>query len=127
MDSNVLFVSPYVQDANSLAEMLDVGSTVVHASSLKDAASRLRAANFGVVLTEAQLDDGNWLDLLELTRRLGTELVVTDAWADAQFWAMAINLGAYDMLAQPFHRTEVRRVLASASSRQGKTRTAGVA
>ena len=35
MDSNVLFVSPYVQDANSLAEMLDEGSTVVHASSLK--------------------------------------------------------------------------------------------
>ena len=126
MDSNALFVSPYVQDANSLAEMLDVGSTVVHASSLKDAVSRLRAANFGVVLTEAELDDGNWLDLLELTRRLGTELVVTDAWADAQFWAMAINMGAYDMLAQPFHGTEVRRVLASASSHQASARSAGV-
>ena len=128
MDSNVLFVSPYVQDANSLAEMLDEGSTVVHASSLKDAVSRLRAANFGVVLTEAKLDDGNWLDLLELTRRLGTELVVTDAWADAQFWAMAINMGAYDMLAQPFHGTEVRRVLASASSQQtsSRARAAGV-
>jgi len=123
MDSNVLFVSPYVQDANSLAEMLDEGSTVVHASSLKDAVSRLRAANFGVVLTEAKLDDGNWLDLLELTRRLGTELVVTDAWADAQFWALAINMGAYDMLAQPFDGTEVRRVLASASS---SARSAGV-
>ena len=128
MDSNVLFVSPYVQDANSLAEMLDEGSTVVHASSLKDAVSRLRAANFGVVLTEAKLDDGNWLDLLELTRRLGTELVVTDAWADARFWAMAINMGAYDMLAQPFHGTEVRRVLASASSssHQASARSAGV-
>src|SRR5438552_3683615 len=126
MDSNVLFVSPYVQDANSLAEMLDEGSTVVHASSLKDAVSKLRAANFGVVLTEAKLDDGNWLDLLELTRRSGTELIVTDAWADAQFWAMAINLGAYDMLAQPFRGTEVRRVLASASSHQTSARTAGV-
>jgi len=127
MDSNVLFVSPYVQDANSLAEMLDEGSAVVHASSLKDAVSRLRAANFGVVLTEAKLDDGNWLDLLELTRRLGTELVVTDAWADAQFWALAINMGAYDMLAQPFHGTEVRRVLASASSHQAGVRSAAVA
>jgi DNA-binding NtrC family response regulator len=126
MDSNVLFVSPYVQDANSLAEMLDEGSTVVHASSLKDAVSRLRAADFGVVLTEAKLDDGNWLDLLDLTRRLGTELVVTYAWADAQFWAMAINMGAYDMLAQPFHGMEVRRVLASASSHQTSARSAGV-
>ena len=127
MDSNVLFVSPYVQDANSLAEMLDEGSTVVHARSLKDAVSRLRAANFGVVLTEAKLDDGNWLDLLELTRRLGTELVVTDAWADAQFWALAINMGAYDMLAQPFHGAEVRRVLASASSHQAGVRSVAVA
>ena len=126
MDSNVLFVSPYVQDANSLAEMLDEVSTVVHASSLKDAVSKLRAANFGVVVTEAKLDDGNWLDLLELTRRLGTELVVTDAWADTRFWAMAINLGAYDMLAQPFDGTEVRRVLASASSHQNIARSAGV-
>jgi len=126
MDSNVLFVSPYVQDANSLAEMLDAGATVVHASSLKDAVSRLRAAHFGVVLTEAKLDDGNWLDLLELTRRLGTELIVTDAWADSQFWALAINMGAYDMLAQPFHGAEVRRVLASASSHQASARSAGV-
>jgi DNA-binding NtrC family response regulator len=127
MDSSVLFVSPYVQDASSLAEMLDeVSIPVVHASSLKDAVSKLRAASFGVVLTEAKLDDGNWLDLLELTRRSGTELIVTDAWADAQFWAMAINLGAYDMLAQPFRGTEVRRVLASASSRQTSAKTAGV-
>ena len=125
MDSSVLFVSPHVQDARSLAEMLDeVSIPLVHANSLKDAVSKLRAAAFGVVLTEAKLDDGNWLDLLEPTRRSGMELVVTDAWADAQFWAKAINLGAYDMLAQPFRGTEVRRVLASASSH--RTRTAGV-
>ena len=125
MDSSVLFVSPHIQDARSLAEMLDeVSIAVVHANSLKDAVSKLRAAAFGVVLTEAKLDDGNWLDLLEPTRRSGMELVVTDAWADAQFWAKAINLGAYDMLAQPFRGTEVRRVLASASSH--RTRTAGV-
>ena len=125
MDSSVLFVSPHIQDARSLAEMLDeVSIPVVHASSLKDAVSKLRAAAFGVVLTEAKLDDGNWLDLLEPTRHSGMELVVTDAWADAQFWAKAINLGAYDMLAQPFRGTEVRRVLASASSH--RTRTAGV-
>ena len=127
MDSSVLFVSPRVQDASSLAEMLDeISIPVVHASSLKDAVSKLRAATFGVVLTEAKLDDGNWLDLLEITRRSGSELVVTDAWADAQFWAMAINLGAYDMLAQPFRGTEVRRVLVSASSHQTSAKTAAV-
>jgi len=127
MDSSVLFVSPYVQDADSLAKILnEVSVPVVHASSLKDAASKLRDAKFGVVLTEARLDDGNWLDVLELTRRLGRELVVTDAWADARFWATAINLGAYDLLAQPFRGTEVRRVLASAVSHQTSAKAAGV-
>ena len=51
---------------------------------------------------------------------------VTDAWADARFWAEAINMGAYDLLAQPFHKTEVRRVLSGAGSRQPETK-AGVA
>ena len=127
MDSSVLFVSPYVQDANSLAEMLDeISISVVHADSLKDAVSKLKSADFGVILTEARLNDGNWLDVLELTRRLGRGLVVTDAWADARFWATAINLGAYDLLAQPFRGAEVRRVLASASSHQTSSKIAGV-
>ena len=69
------------------------------------------------LLTEAKLDDGTWLDVLELTRSSGTHVVVTDAWADARFWATAINLGAYDLLAQPFRRTEAQRVLACASLR----------
>ena len=119
MYSGVLFVSPYLQDARSLAQMLDdVSLPLVHASSLKDAASKLEAGNFQVVLTEATLEDGTWLDVLRLARRTNTELVVTDPWADARFWAEAINMGAYDVLAQPFFDTEVRRVLASASSRR---------
>ena len=75
---------------------------------------------FPVVLTEANLEDGNWEDVLRLARPAGAELIVTNPWADARFWAEAINLGAYDLLAQPFSGTEVRRVLSSASSRQSK-------
>ena len=118
MDSAVvLFVSPYTQDAWVLQAMLrQVSIAVVHITSLKEAVSQMDAAWFPVVLTEAKLDDGGWRDLLRLTRLKGSELVVTDAFADARFWAEAINLGAFDVLAQPFHRTEVQRVLASAAS-----------
>jgi len=77
----------------------------------------LESEKFDVVLTEANLEDGTWLNVLELTRAAGIELVVTDAWADARFWATAINQGAYDMLVQPFIRMEVSRVLAGACSR----------
>jgi len=119
MDRTVLFVTPYVQDGRSLAKMLDdVSIPVVRAANLKEATSKLHAGRFGVVLSEANLEDGTWLSVLELTRVRGIQLVVTDAWADARFWAKAINLGAYDMLAQPFLQTEVCRVLASASSQR---------
>jgi DNA-binding NtrC family response regulator len=127
MDPVVLFVSPYLKDAQSLTQMLDEASvSVVHANSLREAAIELANRRFPVVLTEANLEDGNWQDVLRLARPAGAELVVTNPWADSRFWAEAINLGAYDMLAQPFHKTEVHRVLSSASSsRQINTRTAG--
>ena len=119
MDPSVLFVSPYLRDARSLTEMLDeISIPVIHARGVSEAAAHLKTGRFSVVLTEANFDDGTWLDLLKLTKPSGIELVVTDAWADPRFWAAAINLGAYDLLAQPFHRNEVRRVLASVVSRR---------
>jgi len=116
MNSGVLFVSPFAQDARSLAQMLEeVPLPLVHATSLKDASSKLETRGFQVILSEAYLEDGGWFDALRLARSSGAELVVTHPWADAPFWAEAINLGAYDLLAQPFQRTEVQRVLSSAS------------
>jgi DNA-binding NtrC family response regulator len=118
MDCGILFVTPYEQDGKSVAAMLkDISIRVVRAGTVAEAKTRLDAGNFDVVLTEANLGDGTWLNVLELTRFRKVELIVTDAFADARLWATAINLGAYDMLAQPFHRTEVLRVLTAASSR----------
>jgi DNA-binding NtrC family response regulator len=125
MEPVVLFVSPYVQDVWALTRMLgDVSVAVIHASSLKEAVAQMDSHRLLTVLTEATLEDGTWRDLLPLTRHKKIELVVTDAFADSRFWAEAINLGAYDVLAQPFHGTEVQRVLASASSRRVETRAA---
>ena len=128
MDSSVLFVTPYPQDGRYVAKMLDdISIPVVRASNLTEAAAKLETGRFNVVLTEANLEDGTWLNVLELTRAAGIELVVTHAWADARFWATAINLGAYDMLAQPFSRMEVGRVLAGASSRRFGMKVAAAA
>jgi DNA-binding NtrC family response regulator len=119
MDSGLLFVSPYSQDADSLERILaDVSVSLIHAGTLKEAAKKLTIEHYPVVLTEAKLDDGTWRDMLGLARDMKAELIVTDAWADARFWAEAINLGAYDMLAQPFHAVEVKRVISSARTCQ---------
>ncbi len=126
MGSAVLFVSPHLEDVESLSEMLaDASVGVVHATNLKDATKKLDSGWFPVVLTESTLEDGSWQDLLNLTRATGSELVVTDLWADSRFWAEAINLGAYDLLAQPFQQTEVRRVIASASAQRRRGRAGG--
>ena len=72
----------------------------------------------GVVLTEAALPDGTWIDVLQLARgAVDAAVIVTDRLADAHFWAEALNLGAYDVLAQPFYVSEVRRVLSNACTR----------
>ena len=120
MRSTVLFVSPYREDAQRLSQMLSQLPLVLdHVPDLQHARAKLRQGRYGVILTEAGLPDGSWLDILSLARGMasGAEVIVTDAHADARFWAEALDLGAYDLLAQPFYESEVRRILYNACSR----------
>jgi hypothetical protein len=42
-------------------------------------------------------------------------VIVTDPHVTPRLWAEALNLGAYDLLAQPFYEPEVRRILYNAA------------
>jgi DNA-binding NtrC family response regulator len=86
--------------------------------TLRQARSRLDQAEYGVILTESALPDGKWLDVLHMVRESSQEpeVIVTDRVADARFWSEALNLGAFDLLAQPFYEPEVRRILYNACS-----------
>lgn len=120
MRFRILFLSAHRDDALRLSQMLRALPLVLdHAESLQHARAKLRQQTFDVILTEAALPDGNWLDVLHLTRETPHEIqvIVTDPHADARFWAEALNLGAYDLLAQPFYEPEVRRILYNACSR----------
>jgi DNA-binding NtrC family response regulator len=120
MRSRILFISGSHEDARSLSQMLHaLPLELDHVSSLEHARTRLRRQEYDVILTEAALPDGKWLDVLHLVRECPreTEVIVTDPQADARFWAEALNLGAYDLLAQPFYEPEVRRILYNACSR----------
>jgi two-component system response regulator PilR (NtrC family) len=92
---------------------------LTHAGSLQQARAKLRQEEFDVILTEASLPDGNWVDALHLAREIPREVqvIVTDPQADARFWAEVLNLGAYDLVAQPFYEPEVRRILYNACTR----------
>ena len=66
-----------------------------------------------VIVCEQNLQDGDWKDVLRdfdgLT--LPASLIVTSRLADSTLWAEALNLGAYDVLVQPFAPDEVYRVV----------------
>ncbi|HLE37828.1 MAG TPA: hypothetical protein VI699_11870, partial [Candidatus Acidoferrales bacterium] len=120
MQRGVLFVSPSGKDAQSLSEMLQsLSIPVVHVPTLKHARVKLDHELFGVVLTEAALPDGNWKDVLDLARAeaRGSAVVVTDPLADTRLWMDALDLGAYDLVCQPFCSSEVQRILSNALSR----------
>ncbi len=131
MRTGVLFVSPHREDATVLSRML--GSLPVpleHVSDLQHASATIQAEPYQVILTEAILPDGTWRDIVDISRRVtpAPAVIVTDASADARFWAEALNLGAYDLIAQPFAAAEVRRILSYACSRlSDKSRTAATA
>ena len=127
MQSRILFISGRHEDARHLSKMLHaLPLKLEHVPSLQHARTRLRRQEYDVILTEAALPDGKWLDVLNLVRESPreTEVIVTDPQADARFWAEALNLGAYDLLAQPFYEPEVRRILFNACSRPPSSRTA---
>jgi DNA-binding NtrC family response regulator len=120
MKSRILFISGCQDDAKRLSEMLHaLPLKLDYVPSLDRARTRLQRQMYNVILTEAALPDGSWQDVLVLAREFPrrTEVIVTDPLADARFWAEALNLGAYDLLAQPFYEPEVRRILYNVCTR----------
>lgn len=125
MRSRILFISEHQDDARRISRMLyALPLAIDHVGTVEDARDQLHRNDYDVILTEAALPDGQWLDVLHLAREYPRELevIVTDPQADAHLWAEALNLGAYDLLAQPFYEPEVRRILGNACSRPTESR-----
>jgi len=120
MRSRILYISGNPEDARQLLHLLQPLPLLLdHVESLRLARERLKSQDYDVVLTDAELPDGKWLDVLHLVRESPREpeVIITHRHADARFWAEALNLGAYDLLAQPFYQPEVQRILFNACSR----------
>ena len=121
MRSRILFISGHPDDARRLAPMLRALPLVMeYVGTLEQARNQLQQGDYEIILTEANLPDGDWLGALHLAREHPGEIkvIVTDPQADARFWAEALNLGAFDLLTQPYYEPEVRRILYNACSRQ---------
>jgi DNA-binding response OmpR family regulator len=76
------------------------------------AASLIASRPWSVIVTEADLPDGDWRTVLELAHCCGgPAVVVTSRLADERLWSEVLHLGGYDVLVQPFDDDEIARVL----------------
>ena len=114
---HVLAVSPFESDHTALSHIFghtawefDTARTLQQASEkLFDTVSLVSP----LVLCDEVLPDGSWKDMLRLIHKQPDPnyLIVTSPRADDRLWAEVLNLGAYDVLAKPFHSTEVFRTI----------------
>ncbi len=119
----VLSISPMEEDHFFLQSILNHSTIdpsrtfkVNACATLASALLALRKRQFEVVVCERDLTPGSWKDVLEQVTILPDppSLIVTSRLADERLWAEALNLGAYDVLAKPFDRTEAMRVVGAA-------------
>lgn len=115
---SVLTVLCDPQARTALLQLLSHSNWNVHSlSSFEEAVPFLHTSTAGVVVAQYGASGRlSWRDLLEETSRLAAppRLVVTDRLADDSMWAEVLNLGAHDLLSQPFESREVFHVLSCA-------------
>lgn len=90
---------------------------VLQACTFGQAAHLMRIETPAVVVCDRELPDGTWKDLFRLAAGVADAppVVVVSRHADEALWAEVLNLGGYDVIAKPFERNEVSRVVQMAS------------
>jgi DNA-binding response OmpR family regulator len=116
--TTILSISPIDEDHVALKRIFSRSDMeldlAIHAMfELESALPVLRDNRIAIVLSERDLSPGTWRDVLDeiVTFPDPPLLIVTSKLADEYLWAEALNLGAFDVLAKPFHIDEVNRTL----------------
>jgi DNA-binding NtrC family response regulator len=134
----VFHVGPQDQDLQALADILDRTDwklcpgtrwNLAATEDMRSATARLTKEKVPIVLCERDSVSGSWKDMLESVGKFSAPpvLIVISRTADEYLWAEALNLGAYDVLAKPYHPAEVVRVLSMAWLHWNNRRTVPVA
>ena len=88
---------------------------VVSAAGIEAAREAIRKSHPQLVVCDAEIEEGRcWKELLEDAKAADVVLIAVSAHPDTTLWAEALNLGAFDVLALPFDREELDRVVSSA-------------
>ena len=112
----VLCVSPNDEDCASLEHIFKSDWTVIASATVASALSVLREMPIPIVICDCDIWSGTWREMLDHIAFLPDPplLIVTSRLADERLWAEALNLGAWDVLAKPFDKDEVKRIVSIA-------------
>ena len=114
-----LAISPSVEDVLFLkSKFKEANWKLDVADSYQEALAKLRQTQAPVVLSQCQLPDGTWKDVLGLLAPMlhRPRLIVFSRQVDDRLWAEVLNLGGFDLLATPFREHEVELVFAVGSA-----------
>lgn len=126
--ATVLSLEPSLKDQTAL-ERIFTGSNwplcpglkwkLKGTATVRSALAAIRRTPVPLVLCGCDVQPDAWKEMLEQFPILAEPpfLIVTSRLADERLWVEALNLGAYDVLAKPFDRTEVTRAVNSACLR----------
>ena len=90
--------------------------TLQPSPSLASAIAALRRQRIPIVLCDRDEHPEAWREILQATKDLPAPpcLIVTSRLADDRQWAELLNAGAFDLLAKPFEKSNVIRIIQSA-------------
>jgi DNA-binding response OmpR family regulator len=114
---SALLVGEYENDRFLVHEVFKkLGWRLFEARDRRRAMQCLERNPVQVVIAKTDVPNWNWRRVLSDLRKQAKppQLIVTSRTADESLWAEVLNIGGYDVMAQPFERYEVERVIASA-------------
>jgi len=109
---NVLSVSPSDHDHSVLQALFGHPRwQILKAQNTITARRLMNDHDISVVICDCDSAPGKWTDMLNHSQAVERppSFIVTSRIADDRLWAEALNLGAWDVLAKPFNRSELLR------------------
>ena len=110
---SILLIAPRDSCCRALRDVLTPPQWEIReAATFREAVGILDSQGIAVAICDTEIGDGEWQVLLaDLQDRANPpSLIVSSRLADERLWAEVLNLGAYDVLVQPFDHVEVLRV-----------------
>jgi len=107
---SALAISPSIEDLAFLENRFKEAHWELYiARSYRESRAELGRIRVPVVLSECQLPDGNWKDVLGRLAPMieRPRLIVFSRNADDRLWTEVLNWGAFDLLKTPFREHEL--------------------